>query len=104
MNKFLNIFNSRLVFNGVTHNYLEVVPSGVSKATAINKLCEIFNIKKGFSYAIGDYYNDVPMLKNADISAATAGAPDDVKAVADYVTDPVLGDGVFNALRHYGLI
>ena len=27
-----------------------------------------------------------------------------VKAVADYVTDPVLDDGVFNALRHYGLI
>ena len=23
---------------------------------------------------------------------------------ADYVTDPVLGDGVFNALRHFGLI
>ncbi|MBR4116628.1 MAG: HAD-IIB family hydrolase [Clostridia bacterium] len=78
--------STRLVFNGVTHNYLEVVPSGVSKATAINKLCEIFNIKKGCSYAIGDYYNDVPILNNADISAATAGAPDDVKAVADYVT------------------
>lgn len=81
-----DLISTRLIFNGVTHNYLEVVPRGVSKATAINELCEIFNIKKGCSYAIGDYYNDVPMLKNADISAATAGAPDDVKAVADYIT------------------
>ena len=28
----------------------------------------------------------------------------DVKKVADYVTDPVLEDCVFNALRHFGLI
>lgn len=80
--------STRMVYNGVQHNFLEVVPKGISKATAITKLCEIFNIKKGCTYAIGDYYNDLPMLNNADISAATAGAPDDVKAVADYITVP----------------
>lgn len=78
--------SSRMVFNGIQHNFLEVVPNGISKATAINKLCEIFNIKKGCSYAIGDYFNDIPMLKNADVSAATLGAPDEVKSVADYIT------------------
>lgn len=79
---------SRMVYNGVQHNFLEVVPKDVSKATAIVKLCEMFNIKKGCSYAIGDFYNDIPMLKNADIAAVTAGAPDEVKALADYITVP----------------
>ena len=83
-----NFVSSRMVFNGIQHNFLEVVPKGVSKATAIKKLCEMFNIKKGCSYAIGDFYNDIPMLKNADISAATMGSPDEVKAVADYITVP----------------
>ena len=72
--------------NGVRHSFLEVVPNGVSKASAISKLCDIFEISKDKIFAIGDFYNDVPMLENAAISAATAGAPDDVKAVCDYVT------------------
>ncbi len=80
--------SSRMVYNGVQHNFLEVVPNGVSKATAIAKLCEMFNIKKGCSYAIGDFYNDIPMLKNADVAAVTAGAPQEVKAHADYITVP----------------
>ncbi|MBE6787134.1 MAG: HAD-IIB family hydrolase [Ruminococcaceae bacterium] len=83
-----NLIATGLYANNIKHDFLEVVPKNVSKATAVNKLCEILNIKKGCSYAIGDYYNDVPMLKNADISAATAGAPQDVKAVADYITVP----------------
>ncbi len=70
------------------HDFLEIVPKGVSKATAINKLCEILKIENGKSFAIGDYYNDVPMLKNADIAAVTFGAPDDVKLFADYITAP----------------
>lgn len=72
--------------NGVKHSFLEIVPNGISKATAINKLCEIYKIKKGNWFAIGDYYNDVPMLKSADISAATNGAPEDIKQMTDYVT------------------
>ncbi len=80
--------SSRMVFEGLQHNFLEVVPKGVSKATAITKLCEIFNIKKGCCYAIGDFYNDIAMLENADIAAATADSPEEVKAVADYITVP----------------
>jgi len=36
--------------------------------------------------AIGDYYNDVAMLRAAGLSVAVANAVDEVKAVADYVT------------------
>lgn len=60
---------------------LEHMPKGVSKATGLLKFADIFGIKKGNIFAIGDYFNDLEMLKVADISAATFGAPDEIKAV-----------------------
>ncbi len=67
-------------------DYYEQMPIGISKASGINKFCEMFNVKKGCSYAIGDFYNDVEMLENADICAVPKGAPDDIKALANYIT------------------
>lgn len=70
---------------GRKRNYFEQVPLGVSKATAMDKLCEILNIKNNCIFAMGDYYNDLEMLKNADISAVPLGAPDDLKSIAGFV-------------------
>ena len=78
-----DFINSSFVINGVRRHMLEQVPKGVSKAAGVLKLAELLNIKKGCIYAIGDYFNDLDMLKAADISAATYGAPDEIKAVAD---------------------
>ena len=71
--------------NGVKQNYFEQLPAGVSKAGSVKTLCGILKIKKGGSFAIGDYYNDLPMIEAADISAVPAAAPDDVKAQATAV-------------------
>ncbi len=65
--------------------YFEQMPKGISKASGIEKLCEMFKITNGCSYAIGDFYNDVEMLKKADISAVPIGAPDDIKKLADFI-------------------
>ena len=74
------------VIGGEVQNYHELVPSGVSKASALAKLCEILNIKKGCYFSIGDYYNDLEMIKTADISAAPVTSPDDIKQYAKYKT------------------
>lgn len=74
------------VINGEFQNYHEQIPKGVSKALAIDKLCEILNIKEGKVFAIGDYYNDVEMLKKADISAVPFDSPEVVKEIAEYIT------------------
>ena len=42
-------------------------------------------INKGNFFAIGDYYNDVTMIKSADVSACVAESPDEVKVLADVV-------------------
>lgn len=74
------------VIGGEFRNYFELVPTGVSKASALKELCKILNIKEGGLFAIGDYYNDVQMLKLADISAVPCDSPEDVKALAKYIT------------------
>ncbi len=71
--------------DGTKRNYLEQVPLNVSKQLAIEELCKILNIEAGKCFAIGDYYNDLTMLINADISATTADAPDEIKQQADFV-------------------
>lgn len=73
---------------GRARPYYEIVPKGISKATAIIKLADILNIKKGKIFAIGDYYNDLEMLKAADISAVPLTSPEDIKEIADYITVP----------------
>ena len=73
------------VIDGRRRYYYEHVPKGVSKATALVKLCKILNINKGNLFAIGDYYNDLEMIKIADVGAALAESPDEVKAVAKKV-------------------
>lgn len=73
-------------FWGNTHFYLEHIPMGVSKASALEILAKSYNIKKGGLFAIGDYYNDLEMIKKADISSATQDAPEDIKKYADFVS------------------
>lgn len=92
--------STTVVLNGIKRNYYEQLPYGVSKASALAKLCEIYNIKNGCYYAIGDYYNDVQMLKKADICAVPQGSPDDVVSLADYVTVPCKDGAVADFINY----
>ncbi len=65
--------------------YIEVIPKNISKAKSIKTLCEMLNIKDGCCFAIGDYYNDVPMLKSADVCAVPINSPNDIKELADVI-------------------
>ena len=84
--KYCNLIESCAVIDGIFRNYLEQVPIGVSKASALKTLCNIMNIKEGGLFAIGDYYNDTEMLRLADISAVPCDSPDEVKELAKHIT------------------
>ena len=64
--------------------YLEILPANVNKGVAANNLKNILNAK--YCFGIGDYYNDLELIRDTDYSAAVAGAPEDLKQLADYVT------------------
>lgn len=54
--------------------------------------------------AFGDGGNDISMLKFVRIGVAMGNAGDNVKEVADFVTEDVDNDGVEAALIHFGLL
>lgn len=62
----------------------EILPKGISKSVALLKLAEILNINK--TVAVGDYNNDVTMIKAASVGVAVDNACPEAKAVADYIT------------------
>ena len=83
---------------------VDIVPKGISKADGISKVCQVYGIKQEETLGIGDGENDVGMLKHCDISIAMSNASPSLKQIADYVTDDIDDDGLYNALKHYQLI
>lgn len=72
------------VIKGRKREYYEQLPKGVSKGSALDKLSKILKIDKGCVFAAGDYFNDMEMLKKADISAVPEDSPEEVAACADF--------------------
>ena len=82
-------------------DFLEVMPSGYDKSSAIDALARLFDVDLSQIMALGDDYNDIPMLKRAGCSVAMANAVPEAKAAAKHVTDTNNNDGVAKAIRKY---
>ena len=67
--------------------YLEYVPAGVNKGSAIRWLCRYLDVDIFQTVAAGDAANDLSMIKTAAVGAAMCNGEDEVKANADYVTE-----------------
>ena len=66
--------------------FFEILPKGVSKGNVLTKMAEFLGVNKQKTIAVGDYYNDVSMIKAAGLGFAVGNALEDVKKIADYVT------------------
>ncbi len=64
----------------------EILPKGISKGSILPKLAAHLGIDPKKTVAIGDYNNDIPMLRAAAVGVAVANACPEAKAAADYVT------------------
>lgn len=84
--------------------FSDVVPRGVSKQVGIDKIIEYFGIDLKDTIAFGDGGNDITMLKHTGIGIAMGNAGEEVKQIADYVTNSVDDDGIYNALKHFGIL
>jgi len=85
-------------------NFVEVVPKGFSKATGIQKICEILGISHADTYAFGDSTNDLDMLEYVAHSVAMGDGMQQAKDAAEYVTAPLQEGGIYQACEHYGLL
>jgi HAD superfamily hydrolase (TIGR01484 family) len=82
--------------------WLDLAPEGVSKASALAEVAARLRVAQSQVLAIGDGRNDVEMLRWAGRGVAMGGAPLEVQAAADDVTEDVHRDGVAVELaRHF---
>lgn len=64
----------------------EILPKGVNKGLALSKLVEYLHVDMGKTVAIGDFDNDVGMLKAAKLGVAVSNASKAAKDAADVIT------------------
>jgi len=101
---FMEEFDEHMDFILHDVDIIEIVPKGFSKASGIEKVCELLGIEKENTYAFGDSANDKEMIEYAEHGIAMGNGTDEIKAIADYVTDTVDNDGILKGLEHFGLI
>lgn len=84
--KDLNINFCRFVTTSNKENarYYEILPADVNKGNALKEMKRLIGASR--TYGIGDFYNDIELIRDVDVGATTAEAPDDIKKLADYVT------------------
>lgn len=94
----------KLVLSFAYDQAFEVFDPQVSKSGGIQDVLDHYNITWDEVISFGDAHNDIEMLKSSGIGVAMGNAKDEVKAVADYITQSVDDDGVYHALKHFNLI
>jgi len=80
---------------------LEFVDAKASKGLALEAIGAAYGIAREEMIAVGDGYNDVPMLEYAGLSVAMGNAPEDIKAICQDVTLSNDEDGVAAVIEKY---
>lgn len=83
---------------------LEINAGQVDKSDGVKALAKHWNLSMDEIMCCGDGANDVNFIKKAGVGIAMGNGCEAVKAVADFVTDAIEDDGIFIALRKYGMI
>lgn len=66
--------------------YLEFNNRGVNKGAGLLKIAELLQVPREQTIAIGDNFNDLPMLKTAGLGVCVQNAVDEIKSQCGYVT------------------
>lgn len=77
------------------YEYLDIIPSNVSKSNALKILSDYLKINTDEILAIGDNLNDLDMVETAGIGIALNNAYPTLKQVANYTTTKTVEQGGF---------
>ncbi|MDH6363355.1 Cof subfamily protein (haloacid dehalogenase superfamily) [Enterococcus sp. PF1-24] len=92
---------SDLTVSSSHFNNLELIPKDMSKAVAIQKIQEHYQIAKEDTIAFGDGVNDIEMFQASGISVSMGNAPDEVKKVTRFTTLPNTQSGISHFLNNF---
>lgn len=86
------------------NSFCELINASTNKATGIEEVVKYYGASMEDTIAIGDSLNDLDMIKAAGLGVAMGNSSQPVKDAADYITDDVKEDGIYNCLKKYGII
>lgn len=99
--KIIPHFEEELSFVQSAPFYLEATMKGISKAGALEAICDILHISPEAVMAFGDAQNDLSMIEFAGLGVAMGNACEELKAAADEVTLSNNEDGIAYMLEKY---
>lgn len=80
---------------------IEITPKGRTKASGVQAVCNLLNIKMEQVMAIGDELNDLPLIHSAGLGVAMENANPKLFKAANVITKSNENDGVAYAIQHY---
>jgi len=84
-------------------DFVEVVDPRVNKGEALAFIAQRYGVPLAETLAVGDAWNDVPMLDAAAVGVAMGSGPPELLVRADHVVADVAHDGVAEAIERYVL-
>lgn len=81
--------------------FCEICHPEAKKSDAVNFLRDYWGLAKEEVMTIGDQNNDIELLKAGGIKVAMGNATEELKAVADFVTDTVNNNGFVKAVEKF---
>lgn len=87
-----------------SRTYAEATCNGVSKGEGCRKITAMLGCNMKDTYAFGDSMNDSTAIQSAHTGIAMGNGQEELKKMADYVTDDIEHDGIVSALRHFHII
>ncbi len=102
----MELLTRKLGFEGVdfvksSEIFLEMLPTGVSKGSALAEYRKLSGMEGCTFVSVGDFDNDIEMIVEADTGACPANAEDSVKAKADLVLTRTNDEGAVSELIEY---
>ena len=87
-----------------SNRYLEFNARGVNKGAGLLRLADLLGVAREDTIAIGDNWNDFPMIEAAGLGVAVANAVEDMKPRCDYVCEASCdGNAVAEVIRKFVL-
>lgn len=96
-------FGDRAYVTRSQPEFVEVIDAGVDKGRALAEVARSYGVGLGETMAVGDSWNDVPLLSAAGFAVAMGTAPPELRARADAVVAGVDDDGVAEAIERFVL-
>lgn len=93
-------FGDDLYITASRDSILEIGNKNATKWSSIEEICEKLGIHTSEVAAIGDSYNDIPMVSGAGLGFAMGNANDKLKEVADVIVGDNESGGVLEAVNY----